>query len=48
VVCEVAATTVTVRQPADEPEVAAGERLTLGCRRQAVHLFDAVTAERLP
>jgi ABC-type sugar transport system ATPase subunit len=47
VVCDVAGTDITVREPSDRPAPAAGEAVKLRSAPEHVHLFDPSTTERL-
>ncbi len=47
VMCDVAGTTVTIREAAEKRDPQPGERITVGCDPQHVHVFDAQTTERL-
>ncbi len=48
VVCDVDGATVTVRESSDGPALPVGCRVRLSADPAHVHLFDAVTSERLP
>jgi multiple sugar transport system ATP-binding protein len=48
ILCDVAGTMVTVREPAEKRDPRPGDVLALGCEPANVHVFDAHTTERLP
>ncbi len=47
VLCDVAGTLVTIREPAEKRDPAPGDRILLGCEPADVHVFDASTTERV-
>jgi len=47
VMCEIAGTTVIVRQPSEGPAPHLGDRVRLGALPHEMHLFDPTTTERL-
>jgi multiple sugar transport system ATP-binding protein len=47
VICDLAGSTVVVRQPASAGPIAVGDAVALGADPADVHLFDPATTERL-
>ena len=45
--CDVAGTMVTIREPAEKRDPAVGESLAVGCEPSNIHVFDAGTTERV-
>ena len=47
ILCDVAGTMVTIREPAEKRDPQSGEPLAIGCEPVNIHVFDAQTTERM-